>query len=48
MNLFLSFFAKAITKATYKINSVSENGETADIDTTIKGINLKGYMLEMM
>lgn len=41
-------FAKAIKKATYKINKVTENGESADIDVTIKGINLPAYMGELM
>ncbi|EHO79256.1 hypothetical protein HMPREF9942_00259 [Fusobacterium animalis F0419] len=41
-------FAKAIKKATYKVNKVTENGDTADIDVTIKGINIPGYMGELM
>ena len=37
-------FAKAIKKATYKINKVTENGESADIDVT----NLPAYMGELI
>ncbi len=40
--------AKLFNKATYKVNKVTENGDTADIDVTIKGINIPGYMGELM
>lgn len=39
--------AKILEKATYKVNKVEENGDNAQLDVTIKAVNLGRYMDEL-
>jgi len=39
--------AKLFNKATYKVNKVEENGDSAQLDVTIKAVNLGRYMDEL-
>ena len=39
--------AKIFDKATYKVNKVEENGDNAQLDVTIKAVNLGRYMDEL-
>ena len=39
--------AKIFNKATYKVNKVEENGDSAQLDVTIKAVNLGRYMDEL-
>ena len=39
--------AKIFNKVTYKINKVEENGDNAELDVTIKAVNLGKYMDEL-
>mgnify|MGYP000851481487 CR=1 FL=1 len=38
--------AKLFNKATYKVNKVEENGDSAQLDVTIKAVNLGKYVNE--
>ena len=40
--------AKILEKATYKVNKVEENGDEAQLDVTIKAVNLTKYLTEFM
>ena len=39
--------AKLFNKATYKVNKVEENGDNAQLDVTVKAVNLGRYMDEL-
>ena len=39
--------AKIFNKVTYKVNKVEENGDNAELDVTIKAVNLGKYMDEL-
>ena len=39
--------AKIFSKATYKVNKVEENGDSAQLDVNIKAVNLGRYMDEL-
>ena len=39
--------AKLFNKATYKVNKVEENGDSAQLDVTVKAVNLGRYMDEL-
>ena len=39
--------AKIFNKATYKVNKVEENGDNAQLDVTIKAVNLGKYIDEL-
>ena len=40
--------AEIISKATFKVNKVEENGNEAQLDVTIKAVNLTKYLSEFM
>ena len=40
--------AKIFDKATYKVNKVEENGDNAQLDVTIKAVDLTKYLSEFM
>ena len=39
--------AEIFNKATYKVNKVEENGDNAELDVTIKAVNLSKYVDEL-
>ena len=39
--------AKLFNKATYKVNKIEENGDNAQLDVTIKAVNLGRYLDEL-
>ena len=40
--------AEIISKATYKVNKVEENGNVSELDVTIKAVDLTKYLSEFM
>ena len=40
--------AEIISKATYTVNKVEENGNVSELDVTIKAVNLTKYLTEFM